>query len=337
MINNLKLEKKVKKNINFILFIVEKLIKLYKEPQFTEEGKFIKEILTEDQKEIQLSTNLKEGVLKTNIGVPVCIIVNKSDIVSQQEEKKFYENNSKFILKHIRQIAISYGAAIAYVSGKEKINLTLLYDYICNVLFGFDLLHYPNLDNNDCFFIPAGYDSTTTLEEFDIEKDLNTFYDDKFPSKNDNKKKEEEEIVCEETNAFLNKIRGEKGKKEFFRSRTITSEKTKNSPEHKVGGKFDMFKNKNENNNINVQKENKGASGFKPKNTNSEEKNTNNVEPVNNNNNNEKTEEQNVKNSKPTTNTTIHHTTGKAGGANIINKQTREAMLKKLGLKKVKK
>ena len=129
-------------------------------------------------------------------------------------------------------------------------------------------------------------------------------------------------------------------KKEFFRSRTITSEKTKNSPEHKVGGKFDMFKNKNENNNINVQKENKGASGFKPKNTNSEEKNTNNIEPVNNNNNNEKTEEQNVKNSKPTTNTTIHHTThttGKAGGANIINKQTREAMLKKLGLKKVKK
>ena len=312
---------------------------MYKEPQFNEEGKFIKEILTEEQKEIQLSTNLKEGVLKTNIGIPVCIIVNKSDIVSQQEEKKFYENNSKFILKHIRQIAISYGAAITYVSGKEKINLTLLYDYICNVLFGFDLLHYPNLDNNDCFFIPAGYDSTTTLEEFDIEKDLNTFYDDKFPSKNDNNKKEEEEIVCEETNAFLNKIRGEKGKKEFFRSRTITNEKTKNSPEHKVG-KFDMFKNKNENN-INVQKESKGASGFKPKNTNSEEKNTNNVEQVNNNNNDKTEQENNVKNSKPTTNTTssIHHTThttGKPGGG-VINKQTREAMLKKLGLKKVKK
>jgi len=257
--------------------------------------------------------------------------------VSQQEEKKFYENNSKFILKHMRQIAISYGAAIVYASGKEKINLTLLYDYICNVLFGFDLLHYPNLDNNDCFFIPAGYDCSTTLVEFDIDKDLNTFYEDKIPPKKDNNKKEEEEIVCEETNAFLNKIRGEKGKKEFFRSRTLTSaqEKIKNSPEHKPG-KFDMFKNKIENITHN---ENKGTSGFKPKNTNPDEKNTNNVEPANNNNN--KNEHENNKNTKPTTNTTSttihHHTTGKTGAPTVINKQTREAMLKKLGLKKVKK
>ena len=98
-----------------------------------------------------------------------------------------------------------------------------------------------------------------------------------------------------------------------------------------------MFKNKNENITHN---ENKGTSGFKPKNTNPDEKNTNNVEPVNNNNNN-KNENENNKNSKPTTNTTSttihHHTTGKTGAPTVINKQTREAMLKKLGLKKVKK
>jgi hypothetical protein len=91
-----------------------------------------------------------------------------------------------------------------------------------------------------------------------------------------------------------------------------------------------MFKNKAE-----KESDGKGSSGFKPKNTNSEEKPTTNantsVEPEENN----KKEPEN-KNPKPTTNTTstvIHHT----GKPNVINKQTREAMLKKLGLKKVKK
>jgi hypothetical protein len=92
-----------------------------------------------------------------------------------------------------------------------------------------------------------------------------------------------------------------------------------------------MFKNKGE-----KESEGKGSSGFKPKNTGSEEKptsaNNTSVEPEEN-----KKKEPENKNTKPTTNTTtstvIHH----AAKPGVINKQTREAMLKKLGLKKVKK
>ena len=68
---------------------IVKKIKLYEEAQFDEEGNYKKEILTDDQKQIKLDLPLKEGVLTTNCGVPISIIVNKSDIVSQTSEKHF--------------------------------------------------------------------------------------------------------------------------------------------------------------------------------------------------------------------------------------------------------
>ena len=43
-----------------------------------------------------------------------------------------------------------------------------------------------------------------------IEHNLNVLYDDKFLIDSEDKKKEEEEIVCKETNVFLNKIRSKK-------------------------------------------------------------------------------------------------------------------------------
>jgi hypothetical protein len=87
--------------------------------------------------------------------------------VSEEKEKKFYEINSKFIITHIREIGIGYWATIFYVSGKDKINLTLFYDYICNVLFRFDLIYKPNKENLDYYFIHVGYDCNTKLNDSD--------------------------------------------------------------------------------------------------------------------------------------------------------------------------
>ena len=75
---------------------------MYEEPQFDEEGKFKKELLSDEQKQIKLELPMKDGVLSTNVGLPIGIIVNKSDIVNQTGEKNFYEENSEFILKHVR-------------------------------------------------------------------------------------------------------------------------------------------------------------------------------------------------------------------------------------------
>ena len=94
---------------------------MYEEPQFDEEGKFKKELLSDEQKQIKLELPMKDGVLSTNVGLPIGIIVNKSDILNQTGEKNFYEENSEFILKHVRQIALSYGASISI--HQEKLTL----------------------------------------------------------------------------------------------------------------------------------------------------------------------------------------------------------------------
>ena len=183
---------------------------MYEEPQFDEEKKFKKELLSDEQKQIKLELPMKDGVLSTNVGLPIGIIVNKSDIVNKTGEKNFYEENSEFILKHIRQIAISYGASIFYTSGKANININVLYDYIVHRLFGFDLTHRPNLSEKESFFIPAGYDSLSALRNSDTQNMLNVLYDEKIPVVKPKTYVKEEEIVCEETNVFLARMKNER-------------------------------------------------------------------------------------------------------------------------------
>lgn len=184
-----------------------KKIKLYQEPDIDETGKYIKKPLGEDQEKIKLSMDLKDGVLTTNCGVPIVFVINKSDVVTQSTEKKKFEENSEFILNHIRQIALEYGATIVYVSGKTNCNITILYDYICHTLFNFDLVHKPNLIDKEAYFIPSGYDNLTLL------KPSNEDYEKKIPPII-RKIDQEEDIQCEDTNAFFDGLKklGVKGK-----------------------------------------------------------------------------------------------------------------------------
>ena len=224
-------------------------IKLYAEPEFDEDGNLKKEILTEEQKMIKLELPLKEGVLKTNCGVPLVFLINKSDVVSQTGEKKFFEENSEFILKHIRQIALLYGASIIYTSGKGNNNLEILYNYICHRLFDFELPHKPNLIDKDCYFIPAGYDSLTALKSMDTQNDLNVLYDERIPQEKIKNFITEEEIVCEDTNVFLGKLKSEKGIKDRIggighrtRASDVTGEMRSNI---ESTGKFNRFMDAN--------------------------------------------------------------------------------------------
>jgi hypothetical protein len=89
------------------IFLVSDYIKLYEEPQFDEEGNFKKEQLTEENISLKMQLALKEGVLKTNIGVPIVFVVNKSDVVLQATERKRFEEDSEFIIKHIRNFALN--------------------------------------------------------------------------------------------------------------------------------------------------------------------------------------------------------------------------------------
>ena len=168
---------------------------------------------------MKLETNLKEGLLNTNIGIPIILSITKSDIVNKIEEKKNFEENSDFILKHLRQIAIQYGGTIIYNSIQNNINITLLYEYICNVLFNFDLIHKPNLVDKEAYFIPAGYDSLENLRLSDSStKYIDMLYEDRITNEKSKPiQEEEEEIKCEDTNVFLGKLLNEKEKNHSHR------------------------------------------------------------------------------------------------------------------------
>lgn len=82
-------------------------LKLYEEVQFDEEGNPKTEKPNEETLNLKLEMPLKEGLLKVNIGIPIIFVVNKSDAVGQTGERKRFEEDSEFILKHIRQYALT--------------------------------------------------------------------------------------------------------------------------------------------------------------------------------------------------------------------------------------
>jgi hypothetical protein len=314
---------------NFIIYLLEKRrVQLYEEPKFDNEGHFIKEILSEEDLNLKLETDLKEGLLKTNIGIPIILSITKSDIVNKIEEKKNFEENSDFILKHLRQIAIQYGGTIIYNSIQNNINITLLYEYICNVLFNFDLIHKPNLVDKEAYFIPAGYDSLENLKLSDSStKYIDMLYEDRITNEKSKPiQEEEEEIKCEDTNVFLGKLLNEKEKNHSHRDnmnkRRNPSDINNNNlmnlnkkPENQkqtsdVQGGFKRFMdNKHEEKKVTISK---------PSSINNTKKDT--------------TSTTNSVNNNPVIN---HHT--KEGHPNEKEfKRTKEEMLKKLGILKKK-
>lgn len=156
---------------------------------------------------MKLYEPLKEGVLTTNCGVPIVFVINKSDVVTQSSEKKKFQENSEFILYHIRSISLEYGATIVYTSGKTSSNINILYDYICHILFNFDLAHKPNLLDKEAYFIPAGYDNLPLLQSNDEKKNyLKESYESKI-TPIVKKVQQEKDIQYEDTNTFFESLK----------------------------------------------------------------------------------------------------------------------------------
>ena len=217
----------------YLIILVIKIIKLYQEPNIDEQGNYVKKPLEEDQKKKKLNIPLKEGVLTINCGIPIIFVINKSEVVTQSSERKKFEENSEFILHHIRSIAIPYGATIIYTSAKSNSNLNVLYDYICHILFNFDLVHKPNLNDKEAYFIPSGYDNLDLLNSNDEQKNyLKETYEKKI-TLTMKKNIQEEDIQCEDTNTFFESLKklGVKGKDKGDSKNTISS--TNSFVEHK--------------------------------------------------------------------------------------------------------
>lgn len=149
---------------------IEEHFKLYKNPNKAAESKNVVDITAEESKTNNESTeddmkealklmDLEEGVLNVNLGVHIMIIWTKSEVVATGETMKYFQSRFEFILKHLREFALRYGAALIFTSWKKGTNMELFYSYLKHVFFEADFMSGPEVNNKESIFIPTGYDS----------------------------------------------------------------------------------------------------------------------------------------------------------------------------------
>ena len=152
-----------------------------------------------------MQIGLNNDILITNCGIPLIFVINKSDFPCPK-----YEEKAEFILRHIRKIAINYGATIIYTSTKKKYNIKVLYDYIFYTLYSFDLIHSSNMHDKTSYFIPSGYDRFSILKSNDTQHDIDIDYYEMIKNEEEilkKNKEEEKEVSCEKVSDFLKNIK----------------------------------------------------------------------------------------------------------------------------------
>ncbi|KDO24740.1 hypothetical protein SPRG_10274 [Saprolegnia parasitica CBS 223.65] len=103
---------------------------------------------------------LPHGVLLHNCGIPIVLVVAKTDIAPDDAVKQ------DFAQWTIRETALAYGAAVCYTSSKTSINAELLKNYVLHrTQTGVKFTESPKLIDRNAIFVPSGYDSHELIEQ----------------------------------------------------------------------------------------------------------------------------------------------------------------------------
>ncbi|XP_041376255.1 cytoplasmic dynein 1 light intermediate chain 2-like isoform X2 [Gigantopelta aegis] len=103
---------------------------------------------------------LGETILSQNLGIPIIVVITKSDAISSLEREHDYkEEHFDFIQQHVRKFCLKYGAALFYTSVKEDRNCDLFYKYLIHRIYGFPFLSTAYVVEKDMVFVPAGWDN----------------------------------------------------------------------------------------------------------------------------------------------------------------------------------
>lgn len=76
-------------------------------------------------------------------------------------------------------------------------------------MYKFEFFSKPNIIDKESYFIPAGYDSLSLLNSFDVQNDLSKIYSERINSSKSITKPFEDEIMCEDSQAFMKKFYGQ--------------------------------------------------------------------------------------------------------------------------------
>lgn len=169
------------------------------------EGGEEKIVVADTENETQ---ELGENVLSNNIGIPIIVVITKSDnIAALEKENDYHEEHFDFMQKHIRKFCLKTGAALMYTSSKEGTNTSLLYKYLNYLIYGIKFPIFPQLVEKETIFIPTGWDNEKKIAI--IDEHIKTFssedpYKDHIIKPPLTKPaNQEKEIVAEDEQLFL--------------------------------------------------------------------------------------------------------------------------------------
>ncbi|XP_029204240.1 cytoplasmic dynein 1 light intermediate chain 1-like [Acropora muricata] len=152
---------------------------------------------------------LDENILSDNLGLPMVVVVTKTDCMSSLEKDRDYrEEHFDFIQQHIRRYCLKYGASLFYTSVKENKNCTLLFKYLAHQIYGLPF-HSPALVvDKESVFIPAGWDSVKKINI--LSEHLKVIlpedrFEDHIVKPQLRKPIQDKEIVAEDEQTFLAK------------------------------------------------------------------------------------------------------------------------------------
>ena len=120
--------------------------------------------------DLRKEMELPEGILVTNLNIPVSIVCSKVDLIEHGEKqlKHILEKNIDYIQYSLRKFALEYGAALLFVSANSNTNIELIYDYILTRIYDKDFIHPSNVSDKEALFIPTGFDNPELIAQLDI-------------------------------------------------------------------------------------------------------------------------------------------------------------------------
>ncbi|XP_043276404.1 cytoplasmic dynein 1 light intermediate chain 1 isoform X2 [Venturia canescens] len=155
------------------------------------------------------SLPLPEGVLTTNLGLDVVVVITKTDYMSALEKEHDYKDEHfDFMQQWIRRFCLQYGAGLFYTSAKEDKNCDLLYKYLTHRIYSLPFRTPALVVEKDAVLIPAGWDNMKKISI--LHENLQSMKPDDYyryviaqPTTNRKCVAREVEVQAEEEQAFL--------------------------------------------------------------------------------------------------------------------------------------
>jgi len=154
---------------------------------------------------------LGEGTLTKNLGVPIVIVCNKSDMMATLEKNFEYQDSDfEFIQQKLRQFALTYGATLVYTSTKTGKGIEVLQDYVAHRLLNSPFSTRAQVLDKDTLFVPAGYDSLERITVLNDHTKTGTYEEVIAPPVNKTRAaRAEETVMAAEDQAFLEAHKGD--------------------------------------------------------------------------------------------------------------------------------